>query len=145
VSNRISTSPYEPIAVGDVPFHDLVADVAARRPDRPALIDGATGAALSYGALSARVDRVAATLARRGFRPGDVLALDAPNSPPWAVAALGAMAAGVAVTGVSPAATPGRGRAPGRRVPRRAAGLRYRRRRGARRGAGAGPAHERAA
>jgi acyl-CoA synthetase (AMP-forming)/AMP-acid ligase II len=47
---------------------------------------------------------VAAALAGRGFGPGDVLALQAPNSPLWAPVTLGAMTAGGAVTGVSPAA-----------------------------------------
>jgi acyl-CoA synthetase (AMP-forming)/AMP-acid ligase II len=50
-------------------------------------------------------DRVAARLAERGLRPGDVLALWAPNVPAWAGVALGALRAGVAVSGVSPAAT----------------------------------------
>jgi acyl-CoA synthetase (AMP-forming)/AMP-acid ligase II len=51
------------------------------------------------------MQHVAAALATRGFAPGDVLALWAPNIPPWAGVALGAMAAGGAVTGVPPAAT----------------------------------------
>jgi hypothetical protein len=42
---------------------------------------------------------------RPGFRPGDVLALWAPNLPQWAGVALGAMAAGGTVTGASPACT----------------------------------------
>jgi acyl-CoA synthetase (AMP-forming)/AMP-acid ligase II len=48
---------------------------------------------------------VAAGLAARGFGPGDVLALWAPNLPPWAGVALGAMAAGGTVTGANPAST----------------------------------------
>ena len=47
---------------------------------------------------------MAAGLAARGFRPGDVLALWAPNLPQWAGVALGAMAAGGTVTAASPAA-----------------------------------------
>jgi acyl-CoA synthetase (AMP-forming)/AMP-acid ligase II len=62
-------------------------------------------AVVSYAALAGQIDRVAAGLARRGFAPGDVLALRAPNTPAWAAVALGAMAAGGAVTGVSPLAT----------------------------------------
>ncbi|MGZ4279447.1 MAG: AMP-binding protein [Solirubrobacteraceae bacterium] len=58
-----------------------------------------------YAELAARIDRAAAGLAARGLRPGDVLALWAPNSPEWAIAALGAMAAGATVSGVSPVAT----------------------------------------
>jgi acyl-CoA synthetase (AMP-forming)/AMP-acid ligase II len=45
------------------------------------LIDGPTGYAVSYGTLASRIERVAAGLAARGFRAGDVLALWAPNVP----------------------------------------------------------------
>ncbi|MBO3750164.1 AMP-binding protein [Streptosporangiaceae bacterium NEAU-GS5] len=68
-------------------------------------MDAATGTAVSYATLLARMDRVAAGLAARGFQPGDVLALQAPNMAPWADVALGTMAAGGVVTGVSPLAT----------------------------------------
>jgi acyl-CoA synthetase (AMP-forming)/AMP-acid ligase II len=80
-------------------FHELVATVAARQPERLA-IDG-----LSYGELAARVERVAAVLAARGFGPGDVLAIKAPNAAPWAGVALAAMTAGGAVTGIGASAT----------------------------------------
>ena len=55
--------------------------------------------------LAERIGQVAAGLRARGFAPGDVLALWAPNVPPWAGVALGAMAAGGAVTGIHPLAT----------------------------------------
>ncbi len=66
------------------------------------LIDGPTGYAVPF---EARVTHVAGALAARGFGPGDVLAIWAPNIPPWAGVAFGAMAAGGAVTGIHPAAT----------------------------------------
>jgi acyl-CoA synthetase (AMP-forming)/AMP-acid ligase II len=80
----------------------LVAERAARIAERPAVIDGAT--TISYGTLQARIHCVAAGLAESGFGRGDVLALWAPNVPQWLGVALGAMAAGGAVTGVSPLA-----------------------------------------
>jgi acyl-CoA synthetase (AMP-forming)/AMP-acid ligase II len=83
----------------------MVLDAAERFGDRPALVDGPSGTTVSYRLLAERVRGVAAGLAARGFRPGDVLALWAPNLPQWAGVALGAMAAGGTVTGVSPAAT----------------------------------------
>jgi acyl-CoA synthetase (AMP-forming)/AMP-acid ligase II len=55
--------------------------------------------------LTSQIDRVAAGLAERGLAPGSVLALRAPNTPAWAALALGTMAAGGAVTGISPLAT----------------------------------------
>jgi acyl-CoA synthetase (AMP-forming)/AMP-acid ligase II len=71
-----------------------------------ALIQGPDGHSLSYDELAARAERVAAKLASRRFGPGDVLAVHAPNIPPWAGIALGAMLRGGAVTGMHAAATP---------------------------------------
>jgi acyl-CoA synthetase (AMP-forming)/AMP-acid ligase II len=99
------TSPYPPVEVGGTTLHRMVLEAAARFGDRPALVDGPSGTTVSYRLLGERVRGVAAGLAARGFRPGDVLALWAPNLPQWAGVALGAMAAGGTVTGVSPAAT----------------------------------------
>ena len=99
------TSPYPPVEVGGTTLHRMVLEAAARAGDRPALIAGATGTAVSYRLLAERIRGVAAGLAARGFGPGDVLALWAPNLPQWAGVALGAMAAGGTVTGVTPAAS----------------------------------------
>ncbi len=97
-------SAYEPIETGEETFHATIAATAREMGDHVALIDGPSRATISYAELAARIDRAAAGLAARGLRPGDVLALWAPNSPEWAIAALGAMAAGATVTGVSPVA-----------------------------------------
>ena len=100
------TSPYAPIPRDDATFHGLVAESARRHGERVALLDAPTGTEVTYALLAERVERVSALLAERGFGPGDVLALRAPNVPPWAGVALAAMAAGGAVTGVLPASTP---------------------------------------
>ena len=99
------TSPYPPVEVGGTTLPDMVLETAARSGDRQALVDGASGTAVDYRLLAERVQGIAAGLAARGFRPGDVLALWAPNLPQWAGVALGAMAAGGTVTGASPACT----------------------------------------
>jgi acyl-CoA synthetase (AMP-forming)/AMP-acid ligase II len=99
------TSPYAPVEVGGMTLHRMVLEAAARFGDRPALVDGPSGMTVSYRLLAERVQGVAAGLAGRGFGPGDVLALWAPNLPQWAGVALGAMAAGGTVTGASPACT----------------------------------------
>jgi acyl-CoA synthetase (AMP-forming)/AMP-acid ligase II len=104
---RIWTSALAPVEVGGDTLDAMVRAAAARVPDRPALVDGASGDGVTYAELARRADRVAARLAERGLRPGDVLALCAPNVPAWAGVALGALQAGVAVSGVSPAATEG--------------------------------------
>jgi hypothetical protein len=49
------TSPYEPVEVGGTTLPVLVAEHAARWPERPALIDGADGAEVAYGTLAARI------------------------------------------------------------------------------------------
>jgi acyl-CoA synthetase (AMP-forming)/AMP-acid ligase II len=98
-------SDSDPVPVGGTTLDAMVREAAARFPHRPALVDGASGGGLSYAELADRADRVAALLAERGLGPGDVLALWAPNLPPWAGVTLGAMRAGMAVTGVSPAAS----------------------------------------
>jgi acyl-CoA synthetase (AMP-forming)/AMP-acid ligase II len=99
------SSQYPPAEVGGTTLHRMVLEAAARAGDRPALVDGATGTQVAYRLLAERVQGVAAGLAARGFAPGDVLALWAPNLPQWAGVALAAMAAGGTVTGASPAAT----------------------------------------
>ena len=99
------TSPYPPIEAEGASLPELVLDTAGRAGDRPALVDGASGQVVSFATLAARLDRVAAGLAARGFGPGDVIALHAPNVPAWAGVALGALRAGGAVTGIAPAAT----------------------------------------
>jgi acyl-CoA synthetase (AMP-forming)/AMP-acid ligase II len=68
------------------------------------LIDGETGREVP---LPGRVGHVASALAARGVRSGDVVALWAPNIPPWAGVSLGAMAIGGAVTGIPYGATDG--------------------------------------
>jgi acyl-CoA synthetase (AMP-forming)/AMP-acid ligase II len=79
VSKTIWTSLYEPVAVGGAPLHDLV---------------------------SVDTEATEAALAARGFGPGDVLALQAPNSPAWVATAFVALRLGGAVTGISLLATP---------------------------------------
>ena len=73
--------------------------------DAPAVVDGPTGRVLTYGGLRAGVRRAAAGFAATGLRPGEVVALLAPNSPEWLVAAYGAMAAGGVVSGVNALST----------------------------------------
>jgi acyl-CoA synthetase (AMP-forming)/AMP-acid ligase II len=94
------TSDYQPVEVGGTTLPRMVAAGPGT-----ALIDGPSGQTVGYDLLASRIERVAAGLAARGFGPGDVLALWAPNLPPWAGVALGAMAAGGTVTGANPAST----------------------------------------
>ncbi len=100
----IWTSDLPDVPVGGTTLHDLVRTCANVHGPRTALVDGRSGAAITYAQLARRIERIAAALIERGH-PGDVLALLAPNMPPWAGVALGAMTAGLAVTPVSIACT----------------------------------------
>jgi fatty-acyl-CoA synthase len=76
-------------------FGDLVAEMARRDTDAPAVIE--TGVELTYGELDARVDAFAAGLAGLGVRRGGTVGLLCTNRWEWLVAALGAHRAGARV------------------------------------------------
>jgi acyl-CoA synthetase (AMP-forming)/AMP-acid ligase II len=95
-----STSP--DVAIPDVALTDYVLRHAGRLGDKPALIDGPTGRTLTYGALAGAVRRLAAGLARRGFKKGDVLAIYSPNLPEYAVVLLGVASLGGINTTANP-------------------------------------------
>lgn len=102
---RIYRSPYPEVAVPEVGLADLVLGAAAGRGDRPALVDGVTGAVTTYAELVRAVDRLAAGLQRDGFQPGEVAAICAPNSPAFPVAFFAVARAGGATTTLNPAFT----------------------------------------
>jgi HIP---CoA ligase len=70
----------------------MVRDAARRDPDGAAIVSGAER--LPYSELVARVGGAARALIASGIGPGDRVAVWAPNSPEWIVAALGVTAAG---------------------------------------------------
>ncbi|MBC7733055.1 MAG: acyl--CoA ligase [Bacteriovorax sp.] len=82
----------------------LIRQHARERPDRLALLQD--DARLSYAALDALMDRVAASLQRDGVKPGDAIAICAHASPRYAAVFLGALRAGIAVAPLAPSVTP---------------------------------------
>ncbi|MFR0353236.1 FadD3 family acyl-CoA ligase [Streptomyces sediminimaris] len=70
----------------------LVRSAAGRYADVEAVVEGRTR--ISYAELGARVERSAAACVASGIEPGDRVAVWAPNSLDWIVAALGAVSAG---------------------------------------------------
>ncbi|GAA2222640.1 4-coumarate--CoA ligase family protein [Streptomyces amakusaensis] len=88
-----------------LPIHDAVLGRAAERGGATALIDAATGTAVSYAQLDRAHRGIAAGLARAGLREGDVLALHSPNSIAYPGVFYGATRAGASVTTVHPLAT----------------------------------------
>jgi acyl-CoA synthetase (AMP-forming)/AMP-acid ligase II len=72
---------------------------ATRHGDREALVDG--GVRLGFAELAAAVDEAARAYVAAGIEPGDRVALWAPNSGAWVIAALGAFRAGAVVVTVN--------------------------------------------
>jgi acyl-CoA synthetase (AMP-forming)/AMP-acid ligase II len=95
-------SSYPDVAVGGATLPAMVETVIERQPDRIALVDGASGASVTYAEFGRRVERISAWLAHHGIAPGDTVALWAPNTPPWAACALATMRLGATVTAVNP-------------------------------------------
>lgn len=98
-------SSYPDVPVATTTLHGRLLAALAVRPEAPALIDGPTGTVIAAGELAFRARAIASGLARRGFAPGETVALWAPNMPAWAGVSLAAMAAGLTVTPLSPLAT----------------------------------------
>ncbi|MEU2032674.1 4-coumarate--CoA ligase family protein [Nocardia amamiensis] len=93
------SSPFPDVAIPDVDVFDcLFGDLAAPDLGKVALLDGASGAALPYGNLVARIDGFAGGLAALGVGPGDVIGLLCPNVPAFAVAFHGILRSGATAT-----------------------------------------------
>ncbi|MFI8533965.1 FadD3 family acyl-CoA ligase [Streptomyces aquilus] len=75
---------------GSVP--GLVRSAVERYPEAEAVVEGRTR--VTYAELGARVERAAAACIANGVEPGDRVAIWAPNTLDWIVAALGAVSAG---------------------------------------------------
>jgi acyl-CoA synthetase (AMP-forming)/AMP-acid ligase II len=71
-----------------------VAVTAAAYPDRPAVVDAASGQATSYAELAGSVITAADGWRQAGLRPADVIAVHAANIGRWPSAVLAVMAAG---------------------------------------------------
>jgi acyl-CoA synthetase (AMP-forming)/AMP-acid ligase II len=98
----IFRSPYTDVTIPEIPLTQAVLRLAEKLADKPALIDGSTNRVLTYGELSEAVRRMAAGLAARGFRKGDVFAIFSPNLLEYAVAFHGVATLGGIVTTINP-------------------------------------------
>jgi acyl-CoA synthetase (AMP-forming)/AMP-acid ligase II len=94
-----------PEPVPEIPDLDVAAFVlghARERGTATALLDGASGRAVTYAQLADGVGAVAAGLAARGFGPGDVLGVLLPNVIEYPSVLYGPCAAGGASTTINP-------------------------------------------
>lgn len=88
----------EPVpAWGTIPR--MLRDQAARHPDVEAVVAG--NVRLTLSTLAARASEVARSLIALGVRPGDRVAVWAPNTPDWVVAAYGVWDAGATIAPLS--------------------------------------------
>jgi len=98
----IFRSPYTDVVIPEIPLTQAVLRLAEKLADKPALIDGSTNRVLTYGELNEAVRRMAAGLAARGFRKGDVFAIFSPNLLEYAIAFHGVASLGGIVTTINP-------------------------------------------
>ena len=102
----IFQSPYPDVDIPETTVTTFVLRRAQELAGQTALIDGTTGATMSYGELPDAIRRAAGGLAARGFGKGDVLGIYSPNTVQYPIAFHGAAYAGGVVTTVNPHYTP---------------------------------------
>src|SRR5258707_1662672 len=79
-------APYPDVTIPELSLTDFIFQPANGIQDKPALIDGPTGREWTYAQLEDAVRRTAASLAKKGFRKGDVFGIFSTNCPEYAVA-----------------------------------------------------------
>ncbi len=80
---------------------EVVAEAARRFGDRPAFV-AEDGTSCTYADLDRAADEAASGLARRGVRPGDVVALSLPSDTTYAVAYVALARLGAITVGINP-------------------------------------------
>ncbi|MBU4465239.1 MAG: AMP-binding protein, partial [Actinobacteria bacterium] len=103
----VFTSPYPDVDIPNLSVYDyLFASLDAEDLGRVALIDPATGAETTYGALRAQIDAFSGALAARGVDTDTVLGMLCPNVPAFATVFHGILRAGATVTTLNSLYTP---------------------------------------
>ncbi len=82
----IFRAPFDDVAIPEIAITPFVFNNIGANADKPALIDGPSGRTLTYGELADRISRVAASLARRGLKKGEVFGILSSNLPEYAIA-----------------------------------------------------------
>ncbi|NLG55207.1 MAG: 4-coumarate--CoA ligase family protein [Rhodococcus sp.] len=96
------SSPLPDVSIPETSVYEyLFGSLTDADRDRPALVDGATGAITTYGGLVAQVDGVAGALAARGIGFGDVVGLHSPNVPAFAAVFHGILRSGASATTIN--------------------------------------------
>ena len=88
--------------IPDLDISSFVLARAAEHPDKPALIDGPSGRAVTFGELERLSGTLAGALAERGIAKGDSVCIYLPNLPEYAVIFHGVNRAGAVNTTANP-------------------------------------------
>lgn len=81
----IFTGPFPKVSIPEMPLTQFVFARAEELGNKPALIEGPTGRVITYAELALAIQRAAASLAKRGFKQGDVFGILSPNVPEYAI------------------------------------------------------------
>jgi acyl-CoA synthetase (AMP-forming)/AMP-acid ligase II len=81
----IFRGPYPDARIPEVSLTDFIFDSINQFSDKPALIDGPSGRCMTYAEFEESVRQVAAGLAKKYFKKGDVCAIFSMNCPEYAV------------------------------------------------------------
>ncbi|MDN5748599.1 MAG: AMP-binding protein [Pseudonocardia sp.] len=100
-------SPYPDVEIPEVSLFDFLFSDFGGRDAEAALIDGGSGASISFAELRGMAERIAAALAERGIAKGDVVGIFAPNTPYYAAVFHGILRAGAVVTSANSLYSPG--------------------------------------
>ncbi len=95
------TSPFPDVAIPDVLLFDYLFGNVADVADCPALIDGSTGAATTFGELRAQIEALAGGLTARGVGIGEVSGILCPNIPAFVTVFHGILRAGGTATTIN--------------------------------------------
>jgi len=94
------------VAIPALSFPSMVWSRAAGFAEQPALVDGATGAQLTFAEARGQARAFGSALLRLGAQRGEVMAIVMPNSPDYVTTFLGASEAGLTITTLNPIYTP---------------------------------------
>lgn len=94
-------SPFPDVEISEKSLYEYLFDDLGSKTEHPAVIDGSTGAVLTYGQLKGQIDALAGGLAARGVQVGDVVGLLCPNLPIYPAIFHGALRAGATVTTIN--------------------------------------------
>jgi len=97
----IHTSPLPNVEIPEVSITELVMRHAQSVPDRLAITD-AGSSSYTFSELDSAIRSMAGGLAARGFGPGDVLGIMAPNIPEYALVFHAVGVAGATITTINP-------------------------------------------